>query len=179
MDFTELEDKLVFIVNGKPRAGKDTFSQMLSDYMDVYKYSSVTKIKEIAKMCGWDGIKDERSRKFLCDLKTLTTEYSDLAYNDVLSEIEKFKTGLITANVFVVDVREPREIERLVKATGAYTIYISNDNIPDVTSNEADANVANYSYDYIISNDGTLDEFREYIKVFLTILFMDIMVEEE
>ena len=29
-------DKLVFIVNGKPRAGKDTFAEILNRYMKVY-----------------------------------------------------------------------------------------------------------------------------------------------
>ena len=48
-------DKMVFIVNGKPRAGKDTFAEILNRYMKVYKYSAVTKIKEIATLCGWDG----------------------------------------------------------------------------------------------------------------------------
>ena len=39
-------DKMVFIVNGKPRAGKDTFAEILNRYMKVYKYSAVTKVKE-------------------------------------------------------------------------------------------------------------------------------------
>ena len=41
--------KMVFVVNGKPRAGKDTFAQILNEYLDVYKYSAVSKVKEIAK----------------------------------------------------------------------------------------------------------------------------------
>ena len=86
-------DKLVFIVNGKPRAGKDTFAEILNRYMKVYKYSAVTKVKEIATLCGWDGKKEERDRKFLHELKMLTSEYSDLAYNDVINEIEKYRKG--------------------------------------------------------------------------------------
>lgn len=173
------DDKLIFVVNGKPRAGKDTFAQILNEYITVYKYSSVTKIKEIATMCGWDGKKEERDRKFLNDLKMLTTEYSDLAYKDVLNEIEKFKNGEIKADVFVVDIREPIEIERIVKATGARTIFIENKNVDDVLSNPADANVKNYNYDYVVFNNGTLEKFKVSINVFLTVLFMDNMVDED
>ena len=82
-------DKMIFIVNGKPRAGKDTFAMILNRYMDVYKYSAVTKVKEIATLCGWDGQKEERDRKFLHELKMLTSEYSDMSHQDVVNEINK------------------------------------------------------------------------------------------
>ena len=165
-------DKMIFIVNGKPRAGKDTFAQILNEYMDVYKYSSVTKVKEIAKQCGWSGAKEERDRKFLHELKMLTSEYSDMAYQDVVNEIKKYRNGEIEADVFVVDVREPEEIERLAKEVGAITIFIENNNVPAITSNAADANVENYEYDFVIQNNGTMKEFEDEIKIFMEFLMM-------
>ena len=171
-------DKMVFIVNGKPRAGKDTFAEILNRYMVVYKYSAVTKVKEIAKQCGWTGAKEEKDRKFLHELKMLTSEYSDLAYRDVLDKIEKYRSGEILADVFIVDVREPEEIERLQKATDAITIYIENENVPAITSNEADANVANYEYDFTIFNNGTIEEFEDNIMNFMEFLMMLALVME-
>lgn len=165
-------DKMVFIVNGKPRAGKDTFAEILNRYMVVYKYSAVTKVKEIAKQCGWTGAKEEKDRKFLHELKMLTSAYSDLPYRDVLDKIEKYRSGEILADVFVVDVREPEEIERLRKATNAITVYIENENVPAITSNEADANVANYEYDFTIFNNGTIEEFEDNIMNFMEFLMM-------
>jgi dephospho-CoA kinase len=164
--------KLVFIVNGKPRAGKDTFAMILNRYMDVYKYSAVTKVKEIATLCGWDGQKEERDRKFLHELKMLTSEYSDMAYQDVVNEIKKYRNGEIEADVFVVDVREPEEIERLAKEVGAIAIFIENNNVPAITSNAADANVENYEYDFVIQNNGTMKEFEDEIKIFMEFLMM-------
>ena len=165
-------DKLVFIVNGKPRAGKDTFAMILNRYMDVYKYSAVTKVKEIATLCGWDGRKEERDRKFLHELKMLTSEYSDMSYQDVVNEIEKYRNGEIEADVFVVDVREPEEIERLAKEVGAITVFIENNNVPAIMSNAADANVENYEYDFVIRNNGTMKEFEDEIKIFMEFLMM-------
>lgn len=165
-------DKMVFIVNGKPRAGKDTFAEILNRYMVVYKYSAVTKVKEIAKQCGWTGAKEEKDRKFLHELKMLTSAYSDLPYRDVLDKIEKYRSGEILADVFVVDVREPEEIERLQKATDAITVYIENENVPAITSNEADANVANYEYDFTIFNNGSIEEFEDNIMNFMEFLMM-------
>jgi dephospho-CoA kinase len=172
-------DKMIFIVNGKPRAGKDTFAQILNEYMDVYKYSAVTKVKEIAKQCGWTGAKEEKDRKFLHELKMLTSAYSDMSYNDVINEIDKFKKGELDADIFVVDVREPEEIDRLVKATNAFTIFIQNDRVPSITSNAADANVENYKYDFVIQNNGTLEDFEGNIKLFIEVLMTFMFMYED
>ena len=172
-------DKMIFIVNGKPRAGKDTFAQILNEYMDVYKYSSVTKVKEIAKQCGWTGAKEEKDRKFLHELKMLTSAYSDMSYNDVIEEIDKFKKGELDADIFVVDVREPEDIDRLVKATNAFTIFIENNRVPSITSNAADANVENYRYDFVIQNNGTLEDFEANIKLFIEVLMTFMLMYED
>ena len=172
-------DKMIFVVNGKPRAGKDTFAQILNEYMDVYKYSSVTKVKEIAKQCGWTGAKEEKDRKFLHELKMLTSSYSDMSYNDVMEEIDKFKKGELDADIFVVDVREPEEIDRLVKATKAFTIFIENNRVPSITSNAADANVENYKYDFVIQNNGTLEDFEGNIKLFIEVLMTFMLMYED
>ena len=157
--------KKIYIVNGKPRAGKDTFAELLGKHCRVFKYSSVDKVKQIAAKCGWDGGKDDKDRKFLADLKRITTEFNDMSYDDVAEKVAYFlKTDFF--DVMLIDIREPEEIERAIEGYGAEAIYINNVNVPMVTSNESDANVNNFVYDYIIANDGTLDEFAETVKDF-------------
>lgn len=163
--------KRVFIVNGKPRAGKDTFAVILNELVKVHKYSSVTRVKKLALEMGWDGKKTEKDRKFLSDLKMLTTEYSDMSFKDICEEVEKFMGGVYDVynrNVMLIDIREPKEIDRAVKTFGAATIFIDNCNVEEVLSNSADANANTYSYnyDYIISNNGTLDDFRNTVENF-------------
>ena len=82
--------KLVIIVNGKPRAGKDTFAQLLNQYENVYKISSIDKIKQIAIDCGWSGKKTEKDRKFLSDLKMLVSDYSDVIFDGMLEKVMDF-----------------------------------------------------------------------------------------
>lgn len=161
--------KRIFITNGTGGSGKDTFAELLNEIMPVYKYSSIDKIKEIAKQCGWLGGKTERDRKFLSDLKLLTTEYSDLSYRHVDAHIHSFLDAYETRwDVMLIDIREPEEIDKVKKTFNAQTILIENPRIPDITSNMADANVRNYTYDYVIVNDGTLDDFRETIREWAT-----------
>lgn len=162
--------KLVLIVNGKPRAGKDTFAKILNTFVPVYKCSIIDRVKTIAMDCGWRGQKTEKDRKFLHDLKKLTDEYSSMSFQDVLERVAAFDDGLITEEVMVIDVRDPKEIEELADAIGALTVFIQNDNVPDVTSNPADANVANYEYDFILENNGSLEDFEQTIFNFLNVL---------
>lgn len=169
-EFGYIFDKTIIILNGKPRAGKDTFAYLLNKYIPVYKYSSVEMVKTIALDCGWKGGKTEKDRKFLSDLKQLTSAYSDLSYKDVLKRIELFEKGEIKEHILIVDVREPEDIERLKQATGAITVFIQNDNVPEITSNMADANVDKYEYDIVVENNGTLEEFEETVGSFLHVL---------
>lgn len=157
--------KQIFITNGTGGSGKDTFAEFLNEIVPVYKYSSIDKIKEVAKHCGWLGGKTEKDRKFLSDLKILTSEYSDLSYQHVAAHIHSFLDAYETRwEVMLIDIREPEEINRVKKDFNAKTILIENPRIPDITSNMADANVRNYIYDYIIINDGTLDDFRTTVR---------------
>jgi hypothetical protein len=153
-------EKQIYILNGMGGCGKDTFASFLSEVCGVFKYSSIDRVKQIAYECGWDGGKTEKDRKFLSDLKCLLTDYNDLPFNDVRNRIEEF---MFDEDKFVmlIDIREPAEIAKAAAVFNAKTILIKNDNIPFISSNMADAGVYNYDYDFVIENNGTLEEFRE------------------
>lgn len=140
------------------RSGKDTFAEYLNDFVPTLKYSSIDKVKDIAKQCGWDGTKDEKSRKFLSDLKVLTSQFNDMPFQAIKTVVEQFKEDK-EKRILLIDIREPTEIEKVKKTFNAKTILIKRNSVKNITSNMADANVFNYKYDYIIENNGTLDEF--------------------
>lgn len=152
--------KHIFIVNGSGGCGKDTFASLLNEIVPVYKYSSIDKVKQIATMCGWTGSKEEKDRKFLSDLKLLTTEYNDMAFEDIRAAVLKFGRSKLH-KIMLIDIREPAEIERAKQAFGAKTILIKSNRVPVITSNMADANVFNYEYDYEFDNSGTIEDLRE------------------
>lgn len=155
----------IYITNGVGGCGKDTFASFLSEYVSVFKYSSIDKVKEIAELCGWTGGKTERDRKFLSDLKCLTSEYSDMPFRDISEEVEWFRKNPQN-KVMLIDIREPGEIRRAVTEFGAETILIINPNIPHINSNMADKNVYEYDYDHRIMNNGTLEQFRYKVREF-------------
>ena len=159
--------KQIYITNGMARCGKDTFAKFLNDIVPTLKYSSIDKVKDIAKLCGWDGGKTEKDRKFLSDLKLLTTEYSNMAFEAIRSKVNEFLEDSKHV-IMLIDIREPAEIEKAKAAFGAKTILIENKNIKTISSNMADANVFNYTYDYTVKNNGTLDDFRENVEEFVS-----------
>lgn len=148
------------------RCGKDSFAAFMNDIIPTLKYSSIDEIKRIAKECGWNGKKDEKSRKFLSDLKLLTSEYNNLPFTAIAKKVDEFKNDQLH-QVMLIDIREPGEIEKAKNAFGAKTILIRSDRVKNITSNISDANVFNYRYDFEIENNGTLDEFRDKVVKFV------------
>lgn len=173
--------KKIYILNGTGGSGKDTFVDFVSKYIETHKYSIVDLPKEAAKILGWDGGKTEKDRKFLSDIVDIATEYNDSPFSDVESVVTDFKHNLIEADVLFIDIRDPKDITRAVKTFGAETILIENPDVRKIESNHADANVKDYDYDYIIKNDGTLEQLDIVAKRFVinVICWSEIRVSEK
>lgn len=152
--------KKIFITNGSGGCGKDTFAKAISELIPTYKYSAIDAVKRCAKEMGWNGGKSEENRKFLCNLKELTSAYNDFSFKDISKVVEDFQSNRIDASMLLIDIREPKEIQRAKEAFGAETILIRRNSVKPILSNMADANVENYKYDYYIDNNGTLDDLE-------------------
>lgn len=159
--------KKVFILNGVGTSGKGTFAEYIKKYIPGFKYSIADLPKEAAEILGWDGGKTEKDRRFLSDIIDLATEYNDSPYNDVKSLVVDFYKDDFDINVLLIDMRDPKDIARAVKDFNAETILIRNPNVDNIDSNHADRDVENYDYDYIIENDGTLEQLEKIAKIFV------------
>lgn len=153
-------EKAVIVINGAGGVGKDTLCEIASRHFKVKNVSSITPIKEIATLCGWSGKKDDKSRKFLADLKRLTVEYNDYPTKWALSEYRDFL--LSDEEIMFVHIREPEEISKFVLATEgkakALLVRGGARMKRTVYGNSADDLVENYKYDYYFMNDTALEE---------------------
>ncbi len=147
--------KNIIIINGTGGSGKDTFVEFVSKYSKVFNFSSVDKVKEVARVIGWSGTKSEKDRKFLSDLKKLTTEYNDMSFNSIKDAVSKFYSD--DNEIMFIHIREPEEIKRAVNSFNAKTLLIKRDGQEIIKTNYSDANVENYNYDYIIENTTLAD----------------------
>lgn len=161
--------KKVYVTSGVGRSGKDTFCEFVGKYIPTYKYSIVDLPKEAAKVLGWDGGKSEKDRRFLSDIMDLSTKYNDAPFKDVLSLVTDFNINKDFAEyeVLIIDMRDPKDIARAVREFGAETILIENPNVKKIESNHADRDVENYKYDYVIKNNGSLEQLDYVAKEFV------------
>ena len=168
----------IIIINGTGGVGKDTFVVMCKDVLGaerVFNISTVDFVKEVATMCGWDGTKTPKNRKFLSDLKDLLTEWDDIPLKKIMAEAVSCSAcaemlGELDRSVLFIHCREPKEIEKLVRAfqDEATTLLIRRSEAEAVKQiNHADNDVLNYAYDYTIYNDSTLSWLRNEAVVFL------------
>ena len=147
----------VIIVNGPATSGKSTFVSLCREINpDVREVSTVDKVKEIALAFGCDGIKDEKGRKLLSDLKDAIDRYDNLSLKNVAKVIDS-NPDLI----YMVNAREPEDIQYFVDRYNALTVLITNNRVKQITSNHADKRVFEYHYDVTIENNGTLEELKE------------------
>lgn len=161
--------KKIFIINGSGGCGKDTFVKFVGECVPTMNYSSVQPIKDIAKHLGWKGEKTDKARKMLSDLKKISTDYNNLPMNYIDCAIRQFVSPKNTDMFLFIHIREPEEITNIVKKYKEYhieTILISNPNVKEIKTNDSDKNVSNYKYDYLIPNDGTLNDFKETAECF-------------
>ena len=167
--------KVLLIINGPGGVGKDTLCDLAAKHFKVYNTSTIIPIKEIAGYCGWNGSKDDKSRKFLSDLKRLCVEYNDYPTNWALARYREF---LASENrVMFLHIREPEEIAKFVRATNgeAKTLLIRGGDRMKKSNygNASDDCVENYNYDYYFVNDKTLAEAEKDFSAFIA----DILAE--
>lgn len=159
--------KIAIVINGAGGVGKDTLCDMAKEEFKILNISSITPIKEVAAMCGWDGKKDDKSRKFLSDLKRLSIEYNDYPTEWAYARYLEFLNN--DDEVMFVHIREPLEIAKFVSRTGgeAKTLLVRGGERMKKTTygNASDDLVENYGYDYYFVNDKSLAEAkREFIE---------------
>ncbi len=165
----------VFVINGAPGSGKDTFCEYCENILHPYVkiISTVDYVKKVASFCGWNGMKDFKNRKFLSDLKNLLTEWDDIPWKKVKKGMDNFcleleQFGLDSEKaVLFIHTREPAEIERYKKEYNAQTILIRRDEAEQKTfSNHADNDILNYNYDIKINNNNSLEHLKIAAKIF-------------
>ena len=155
----------VIVINGAPQSGKSTFVEMCQFlYLYTCEFSTVDLVKQIAKQLGWNGEKTLKDRKFLSDLKDLLTQWNDIPFKDAKEFVARIenKCKLEEHNgIIFIHCREPQEIERLKKEFNAITLLIRRDAAESQkVSCHSDKNVLNYEYDYVIENNGSLEELE-------------------
>lgn len=172
----------VIIMAGAGESGKDTLVKEMRKEWEkagyhVVKTSSVEPAKAAGTLLGWDGIKDEKGRQLLVDLKQASIRYDDHPHKYITGIIGRYTSSPRTAidtrcspiadhiecRIFI-DIREPEEIIKLELWCKANDISVTIVLVtkPDATKFTNTADMAEISEpDMHIINDGPLAKLKE------------------
>lgn len=113
-------------------------------------------------IAGWDGVKDNKGRRFLSDIKDAMDFYDNLSWKNVDKVIESNPNY-----IYFVNARSNYDIDYFKKKWNAKAILVERPDTPLIFSNHADAGVMDYQYDIIIHNDGDIQTLHKYAMQFL------------
>lgn len=154
----------VIVINGMGGVGKSTFISLCHEIDPrVIETSTVDFVKQIALQAGWDGIKDQKGRRLLSDIKDALERYDDVPNKKVDDFIKSHPD-----NIIFINAREPHNIQYYQEKYEAISVLVKNPNAKQVQGNHADENVYDCSYNVFINNSGNFEELKEKAKWFLT-----------
>ena len=107
---------MIIMLTGKAGCGKDTAYKIMKKYANksIKRYAFADPLKNIAYEAGWDGIKDEKGRRFLVSLGKVINEYQNNFFAKTLADgINRVPT--MSDNKVITDLRFPREYHTVAK----------------------------------------------------------------
>lgn len=174
----EFKKPQIYLVGGKARHGKDTFSQYLKElYEKDGKKVIITYLGKYIKyyareMTGWNLTEEDKPRELLQNLGTNIIreklKKDDLFIKRIIDDIEIF--SYFYDAIIISDVRLKKEINDIKEAyPNSIVVKINRINFESPLTKEAQNHITEIDlddynkFDEIIVND-TIEEFKEKIK---------------
>ena len=155
----ENKNKKVFIINGRSGVGKDTLiGGLVEAGQHVLNVSTVDKVKEVALFAGWDGVKDDRGRQFLIDIRIAMVNYDDLINKYTVSKYQEFLTS--DDEFMFIHCRDIPVIEYLKSQIPCKTILVTR-NMQSISEHACDQILHEYKYDIVFENDAPIEESKK------------------
>lgn len=165
----------VVILNGYPRAGKDTLIRFMEDVADqkglaTGSFSSIDPVRAMLSSVGIDtSRKTAEDRKLLAMSGSLLEEHCKFRSRSCLQfinqEIAQAANDGLGGGLYFLHIREPEIIEvvqeRLhAKGVKVWRVYLES-NRAEKPTNPVDAGVEKMAYDYRVTNNGTLGQLYD------------------
>lgn len=164
--------RVIVLINGLPRAGKDTVSNYVCSQArnQGWRSTSISSIDPIREMLRDEGVpvdlKRPEERKLMAEVKSAFDHYDWLATRMCARKVQAWLDAVREAPaICFVHMREAAAIDNFQKLflddVEIVKLLVTSPRAEIVTNNVADLDVMNTVYDLTVVNDGTLAELRE------------------
>lgn len=162
----------IIVINGVSRSGKDTFVKFLKNKtLGILEHSTIDTI--VAALDDFNMIdisrKTTKEREFIATVKQAWIKYNNGPFEEV-KHIVRRMAHAYKYLILVIHVREPEEIKKLrdyFKEDFTSVLVIRDDAKPQHTT---DNFVNMMDYDYMVYNNGTLEDLEKETVKFLEFL---------
>ena len=175
--------KKILLISGKAQSSKDTSAQFMKSHLEskgervlICHYADL--LKYICKtFFDWDGVKDDKGRTILQHVGTDVIRMKNHAPNYWVDFIANLLWMFYDEWDYIIipDTRFPNELERMIDNFGEERIVSLRINRPNFDSglsqeqlnHPSECGLDDYEFDHYITNDGTLDELDNKLKILL------------
>ena len=172
---------VIFIISGKGHTGKDTTASFIRDYALTkgkktlkLQFSSYIKMY-VKNITDWDGSEETKPRELLQDLgSTIRENIKNTFFIDRIIDDIKIYSNYFDI-ITITDARLPEELDLIKEAfPNSIKLNIQRPNYENNLSLKAKNHITEHAldnyhnFDYIIINDGSLDDLKEKVEQILT-----------
>jgi hypothetical protein len=174
-----MKDSKIFLLAGKARSGKDTVAKIISEY---YKGKKIVQIGfadyikgYCQKITGWDGTDETKPREVMQHVGSDIVRdkiNKDFFINRVCEDIEVYKYFFDV--IIISGARFPNELEiPKQKFSNVFVIKMERPNYENELTIKQKAHITENAlddyknYDYVIENNGDIQELKEKVKEML------------
>lgn len=163
---------VINIINGAPRAGKDTFASLVIEEIKLVgqcktsHFSSIDPIRNALQEYELiSKAKTPANRQILAEVGEVVERVANVRSEYCISKI-RATMKVCNNSVFFIHIREPEVIERIKRAKLVWqhqfrTIYVESEYADKEFSNSVDAGTEAYEYDHVVQNNGTINDLRD------------------
>lgn len=161
---------MIILISGKMGSGKTTSANYLARRLGGEVGSFAAKVKDIAHEIGWDGVKDEKGRKLLQDIGRAGRDYDPDCWAEILFSDHDLGDILVVddwrfPNEYSVAKRHDKDVITLRIKRKDTLKYASEELNND--SSETSLTDNDFPYDFVIDNNGTMNDLYESLDKFL------------
>ncbi len=169
--------KVVIVINGRPRSGKDTVSQMVCRRMiaEGWRAHSVSSIDPVRNWLRTQGVpvdqKGPPERRLMAEVKEALERYDWQATRmcavDVMLWLEEVpdRPAICFAHMRELDAIAMFK-DFIPDDVAVRTLLVEREGLSEEASNAADRNAGKMLTDYLIRNNGTVEDLRRVCGVF-------------